>query len=345
MRFGRALLLVAAIPLVLTACARPPAEPPTSTSGSSASSSAPLPSASATDAVDLYAGTQAAVAPDGTVVERTLTTPDGRTRHYRLFVPAGISGSAPLLVALHGALGSGVQFETTTGFDGLATSNGFLVAYPDGIGSGADGSVERTWNAQGCCGPARASGVDDVAFLRALVADVEAAHAVDRSRVFLAGHSNGAMMSLRLICESTDVFAAAGIQSGALVSSPCKPAKPVSLLQIHGTGDNVVPIDGGTGVLSTRTVYPPAREASQTIASTDSCATAPSTVDDATNPGVAVTTWSRCRAGTGVEFVAVSGAAHPWMHAAPASLPAGTPYPGIDSSRAIWAFLAAHPRV
>jgi polyhydroxybutyrate depolymerase len=344
MRFRRAVLILAAIPLALAGCARPPAEPPTSTSGSSVSSSATLPSASATKAIDLYAGTQAAVAPDGSVVERTLTTADGRTRHYRLFVPAGISGTAPLLVALHGALASGVQFENTTGFDGLATSNGFLVAYPDGIGSGADGSVDRTWNAQGCCGPARAAGVDDVAFLRALVADVEAAHGVDRSRVFLAGHSNGAMMSLRLACEAADIFAAAGVQSGALVSSPCKPAKPVSLLQIHGTDDNVVPIDGGSGVLGGSTVYPPAREASQTIASSDACAAVPSTVDDATNPGVAVTTWSGCTAATGVEFVAVADAAHPWMHAAPESLPAGTPYPGIDSSRAIWAFLAAHPR-
>jgi polyhydroxybutyrate depolymerase len=282
------------------------------------------------------------------VVERDLTTPDGRSRHYRLFVPAALTGAAPLLVALHGGLGSGAQFEKGSGFDGLATSNRFLVAYPDGIGIGPNGGTARTWDAQGCCGRAVALGVDDVAFIRAVVADVEAAHAVDTHRVFLAGHSNGAMLALRLACEAADVFAAAGVQSGALVSSPCAPAKPVSLLQIHGTADRNVPIDGGRGDVSiSRVDYPPARDASRTLAGADGCGPTPSTVVDSENPDIAVTMYAGCRGSSSVEFVAVTGAAHAWMGGPDSPLVdrvIGTPYPDLDSSRAIWAFVSQHPR-
>ncbi|TEX51962.1 MAG: hypothetical protein B7C55_02850, partial [Actinomycetales bacterium mxb001] len=90
---------------------------------------APIP----TKPLNLYAGTRPATAAMGTVTEHTLRTPDGLERSYRLFVPAGLTGRAPLLLALHGGLGSGVQFETNSGFDGLATANGFIVAYPDGV--------------------------------------------------------------------------------------------------------------------------------------------------------------------------------------------------------------------
>ena len=83
--------------------------------------------------------------------------------------------------------------------------------------------------------------------LRLLVADVASAYAVDPDRVYAAGHSNGGIMALRLACEASDVFAAVGVQSSALGITTCEPRNPVSLLQIHGTADTNVPIDGGRG--------------------------------------------------------------------------------------------------
>jgi poly(3-hydroxybutyrate) depolymerase len=50
-----------------------------------------------------------------------------------------------------------------------------------------------------------------------------------------------------------------------------------------------------------------------------------------------------------VRYVVVDGATHAWMGHPPASAAAaayvGEPYPNLDASRAIWSFLAAHPRV
>lgn len=324
--------------------------PSASSETPAASESSESPSPEPSDVgLDLYAGTSPAVAPKGSVTVRTIRTADGRTRTYRLFVPAGGRGVAPLVVALHGALGSGAQFEKTSDLDGLATSNTFLVAYPDGVGRLADGSGEaRTWNAGGCCGPAATRRVDDVAFLRAVVKDVTSAYSVDPNRIYAAGHSNGGMMALRLACEASDLFAAVGVQSAVLQVATCAPRIPVSLLQIHGTADQVVPIAGGRGSGIAGVSFPPPEQAATTLAAADSCGTDPVTTTDTINPDLQLATWSGCASSTAVEFLTVVGATHGWMghpaSSAAAERLAGTPYQKLDSSRAIWSFLAAHPR-
>ena len=264
-------------------------------------------------------------------------------------MPIGPLGTSPLLVALHGAFGTSKQFATNSGFDGLATTNRFLVAYADGVGRLADGTGGvQTWNGGDCCGPAAKTKVDDVAFLRALVADVSRVHAVESTRVYAAGHSNGGIMALRLACEASDVFVAVGVQSSALGVATCTPRLPVSLLQIHGTADTNVPIDGGRGSGLANVSFRPPKQAATTLAAADRCDAAPTTTDDTANPDLRLTVWPGCAAGTGVQFLTVTGAGHAWM-GHPASSPlaerlVGTPYAGLDSSRAIWSFLAAHAR-
>ena len=345
----RATAAVAGV-LVLAACSSPSESPPSTSGGSSPSTASTSPSGStspstsaspstSTAKLDLYAGTAPAVAPRGTVTTRTLRTRDGRTRSYRLFVPIGPLGTSPLLVALHGGLGSSAQFSSNSGFDGLATSNKFLVAYPDGVGRLANGGGgAQTWNGGDCCGPAAKTKVDDVS----------AAYSVDPKRIYAAGHSNGGIMALRLACEASDVFTAVGVQSSALGVATCSPKPPVSLLQIHGTADTNIPIDGGRGSGLANVSFRPPKQAATTIAAADSCDPTPTTTDDTANPDLRLTAWPGCAAGTGVEFLTVVGAGHAWM-GHPASSPlaerlVGTPYAGLDSSRAIWSFLAAHPR-
>ena len=298
----------------------------------------------------LYAGTQPAVPALGSAFERTLATADGLRRTYRLFVPDGLSSPAPLLVALHGGLGSGKQFEASSDFDGLATANGFLVAYPDGVARFPDGSGgARTWNAGKCCGPAVARKVDDVAFLRAVVEDIEANHRIDRSRVYAAGHSNGGMMALRLGCEASDLFAAVGIQSGSLEVASCSPRHPVSVMQIHGTADTNIPIGGGKGSGIAGVTFAPPRQAAETLSRAGGCRANPQRIRAKSNRDLILSSWRSCSPGTGVQFLAVEGAGHAWMGQPSSSAWAdeymGPPYAKLDSSRAIWAFLRAHPRL
>jgi len=169
----------------------------------------------------------------GEILDVAVSTPDGRTRTAHLYVPASLSDEpVPLLVALHGGTGWGTQFEQTSGYDGLAEANGFLVVYPDGIGSGPNEDRFRTWNGGVCCGAAAAGDVDDVAFLRALVDKLSDAYAIDSERVYATGHSNGMIMSYRLVCEAADVFVAAAGQAGTLGVDGCSPSEPVSLLLV-----------------------------------------------------------------------------------------------------------------
>ncbi len=168
----------------------------------------------------------------------------GRERTYRVYVPARLEAKAPLLVVLHGGGGGGAGMEALTerGFNRRADEAGALVVYPDGVDHG--------WNdgRQDLKTRAVRDGVDDVGFLRALVAALGDRYPVDRDRVFVTGISNGGMMTLRLACDAADVFSgfvAVAASLGEDTAARCRPvaARPVAL--IDGTDDPLVPFAGG----------------------------------------------------------------------------------------------------
>lgn len=297
-----------------------------------------------------YAGTRPAVPPVGRTSGGQIRTADGRVRHYRLYVPTSVGRGrrSPLLVALHGGLGSAAQFEANSGFDGLAEANGFAVVYPDGIGSRPDGSGPQTWNGGYCCGPAARQNVDDVEFVRRLLDTVQGEVPVDPARIYAAGHSNGAIMAYRLACELSDRIAAIGVQAGSLGVDRCTPAQPVSVFHLHGSADRNHPMEGGRGSGLAGVEFRSAHSAVEAMAAADGCGSVPTPATDPSNPDLAVTTWSGCRDRTAVRLVVVDGATHAWMgHPSVSALAAayvGEPYPHLDASRAIWSFLVAHPR-
>lgn len=163
----------------------------------------------------------------------TRSLPDGRT--YLLHIDPHPRGPQPLIIALHMAAHSAAQMEST-GLSAFADGHRFVVAYGQGVGG--------YWNAGGCCGADKA---DDVAYLRDLVAAVEASVDIDRSRVYVIGMSNGAMMAYRAVCEAPQVFAAAGVVAGALMPGVRCGNSTIRVVQIHGTRDTTVPLHGGTG--------------------------------------------------------------------------------------------------
>jgi len=326
------------------------AAPSTEPVASSVAPSTALPSTTMPPAFDPYELAAMATPAIGQVSEAWVDTPDGRQRHYRLYVPTTLRAGepAPLLVALHGGLGTSEQFALNSGFDELAESNGFVVVYPDGIRAVADRPGLQTWNGGYCCGPAARDEVDDVGYIRFLIDLVSAQLPVDPSRVFAAGHSNGAILAYRLACELSDRIVAIGVQAGSLGVDTCRPGAPVSVLHLHGLADTNHPIDGGVGTGVSGVEFRSARDAVRTMASVAGCGSDPLVELVASNPDVEVSTWSGCSANTTVRLLAVTGASHAWMGHAAASPAAaalvGEPYMGLDASRAIWSFLAAHPR-
>ena len=158
-------------------------------------------------------------------------------------------------MVLHGGLGNAERIESKQSEHGLnmdttAEKDGFIVAYLNGTPvTRFFGGKMLGWNAGGgCCGQSAANNVDDVAYISGAISYLADRYGIDRNRVYGMGHSNGAMMAQRLICETT-VLAAAVAISGPLNldTEHCPAAEGRRVLAIHGNDDENVPLAGGRG--------------------------------------------------------------------------------------------------
>ena len=162
----------------------------------------------------------------------------GVTRSYIVYRPADLPAAAPLVVMLHGGFGSAQQAERAYGWDQLADSAKFVVAYPDGVG--------RAWNVSGCCGRPAQENIDDVGFITAVVNDISGNVGVYAKRAYATGISNGGMMSYTLACN-TGTYAAIGPDSATQLDA-CESPHPTSVMHIHGTADRLIRYGGGPGM-------------------------------------------------------------------------------------------------
>jgi len=263
----------------------------------------------------------------------------GLTRTFHLYRPDGLSGAVPLVVMLHGGYGDGAQAERAYNWDAEADSGRFLVAYPDG--------VDRAWNAGTCCGRPQRTGIDDVGFLTNMVASIEQQTSVDADRVYVTGMSNGAMMALRLGCQ-TNLFAAIAPVAGTLLTD-CSHAAPTSVLQIHGTADDRVPYNGrpGEAFSSAGTPNvdgPPVPSVNATWRAINACSTPASTT-----AGDVTTQTAGCPDGRTVELITIAGAGHQWPGGAPSpiaqrigNLP--PPSTALNATDTIWQFFSQNNR-
>lgn len=179
--------------------------------------------------------------PMPTSTEKVISV-DGRSRHYRQFVPAGLAGPAPLVVVLHGGGSNARQMEGYTKFNDSAQREGMIVIYPDAIdGNWNDGRGMEFIRAQ-------RENIDDVKFIRAAIDEADKNQKVDRTRIFATGISNGALMSHRLANDASDLVTAIAPVAGGIpekMAEKFRPKNPISILIIQGDADPLVPIGGG----------------------------------------------------------------------------------------------------
>jgi polyhydroxybutyrate depolymerase len=239
----------------------------------------------------------------------------------------------PLLILLHGYTANGDLQNMYFGMSAVAEARGLLYAHPDGT---VDAAGDRFWNATDACCDFYGSGVDDVAYLLGLVDEISSKVNVDPKRVYFLGHSNGGFMSYRLACEASDRIAAIASLAGASFADPtdCGATSPLSVLQIHGTMDEVVAYEGGTFAAA----YPSAAESTAHFAALAGCAEPPvsggAPIDaDAGLAGeeTTVETYPDCDAGYAVELWTIVGGSH---------VPALAP----RFSAKVVDFLLAHPK-
>lgn len=261
--------------------------------------------------------------------EQQITTADGLSRTYRLFAPLTLDRAvpAPLVLVLAGVGNTGEQMVGVTMFDRLAAQEKFVVAYPEG--------VNRTWYAGYCCPNGGPPGPDDVAFIRDVIDDVQATERIDPDRVFAVGFSGGAIMVHRLGCDLADRIAAVGSVAGAMLLDDCRPSEPVSVIEVHGTADELVPYEGGPTAGGATAPSPPTEDVMRRWAELNACPGPPATEPE----GVVTTmTWTGCAEGTSVRLVTIEGAGHTWF------APGFGPINGaVDTTQVVWDFLRAVP--
>ena len=123
----------------------------------------------------------------------------GKKRTYYLYVPKSVqpSTAAPLVVLLHGSDHVGLSLAEK--WNDLADKEGFIIVAPDS----ADSSK---WSVPG----------DGPAFIYELVESLKSKYPVDPKRVYLFGHSGGAIFALLMSLYESEYFAATAIHAGAL---------------------------------------------------------------------------------------------------------------------------------
>jgi len=173
---------------------------------------------------------------------------DGLTREYLVHVPKSYRGGpTPMLLALHGGGGSADYQADDSKYRLISKSEqaGFIAVFPNGYSRFRSG-ILGTWNAGACCAAAVRNKVDDVGFIREVIARVERQANIDKRRIFATGMSNGAMMSWRLACEAPEVRAIAPVE-GTDNTAACMPTHPVPVIEFHAINDEMVNFNGGLG--------------------------------------------------------------------------------------------------
>jgi polyhydroxybutyrate depolymerase len=243
----------------------------------------------------------------------------GQLRGYRLFRPPSLGNRPePLVVLLHGCFpgANGEGAASALNFDHQASSAGFVAVYPDGI--------DGCWNQGSCCSTA-----DDVGFIRSLLDRLVKDLPIDRSRIFVTGGSGGGAMAYRLACElSSRITAIASVAGAWWLDAPCHPARPVSVLEMHGRDDSLSPYDGG-GALNVS----PVLAVAQRWAELDGCVGDPALAQSGITKS---STWDRCKGGAVVRLDMIVGGSHTWFGC---RVPPCDPVPGEpDANAVVWSF-------
>jgi predicted esterase len=165
----------------------------------------------------------------GDKVSKETIESGGRKRTYYLFAPASLKPRAPLVVLLHGSGRDGLSLVDK--WKDLAAREGFVIAGPNSRDS-------KGWRTPD----------DGPDFIRDLVEALRAKHSLDARRVYLFGHSAGAVFALHLALTQSEYFAAAAVHAGAWrAPSECsaleQAKRKTSLAIIVGDKDPHFPLD------------------------------------------------------------------------------------------------------
>lgn len=218
----------------------------------------------------------------------------------------------PLFVMLHGYSADATQEDAYLGFSRAVRAAGAYSILPNGT---RDAANNRFWNASASCCNFAGAAIDDEAYLMGLIDAAEAVAPIDTTRIYFFGHSNGAFMAHRMACNHADRIAGVATLAGTeAMDFTCTPARPISVLQIHGTADATIQYTGGR--ITGSAPFIGAEEVVSRWAMRDGCGATrtPGTAFDwdtaVTGPEATPSTYADCSGGASVELWTLTGSGH-----------------------------------
>jgi len=278
---------------------------------------------------------------------------EGRLRSYLVHRPPsrGETGPMPVVIMLHGGGGTGRGALWETRWNEKADAEGFLAVFPEGTPPNPfrPGNFLRnpqTWNdgSKRSALTAVQKGVEDVAFLRALIDELEDRFSVDARRIYVTGFSNGASMTFRAGRELSGRIAAIAPVAGIDWMADTEPERFVPLIYLTGTDDPLNPMQGGEIRLGRKSygVKPPTREMIERWVERAVVPGEPRTICD--RDGAKGLAWGREGEETAVVLYTFEGHGHHWpggRSALPAYL-AGRNTARLSATDLVWAFFEKH---
>lgn len=249
----------------------------------------------------------------------------GLKRTALVHIPASVDleAAAPLVLNFHGLTSNAEQQVFFSGMNPKADAEGFIVVYPNG--------VQSSWNAGACCGAAIDQQIDDVGFVRALVAQLSNTLCIDERRIYATGMSNGGFMSHRLACEAADLFAAVAPVSAVNGMDSCTPSRPVPVMMFNGTLDPLVAYNGGG-------LFGSAEQTFIDWGTRDVCGDAPK--PGKSNGAASCVQHELCDADTSVVFCTFTGMGHCWP--GNAFCPFGAASTDLSANDEMWEFFSKY---
>lgn len=255
-----------------------------------------------------------------------------------------------MVMFFHGGGGNGTQAANSYQLNPIADREGFFAVYPDGTAAVPALGV-LTWNSGYCCAYAYDNRVDDVGFVRALVANLRSTYPVDPDRIYATGFSNGAMLSHRLGAELSDIFAAVAPVSGSVGGTAGgvsytipQPARSVPILIMHGRLDQNIPYAGGIGAES-QIVNRADKSVADAVAFWTANNRCSATPISSRSGNVAIDSYTRCNNEADVTLYTIDNGKHAWAGGRlPVVLTGDVPSYELSASELVWGFFEAHPR-
>ncbi|KZS42424.1 hypothetical protein AWE51_02990 [Aquimarina aggregata] len=241
---------------------------------------------------------------------------DGKTRQYRLYIPASYDASkpAPLILNFHGFTNNiNVQYNQSD-FRQLAEDNQFIFVTPQGLGFLAGWAINNNFGGN----------EDDLGFSNALIDKIESEFNINPKRIYATGFSNGGFFSYRLACELSPRIAAVASVAGSMTRrwidrNQCQPQHPTAVLQITGTRDNTISINGnGTNE--------PIQDVMEYWSANNNGDATPEVIQ--LGGGSTRSIWDNGDNGVTAEFIRVQGKGHSWNGG------------NVNTSEEIWKFFS-----